>query len=172
MAGRNILKRYDTMWKNCESDGYLRQAKDFVKRHRREWVAVIENLDTYRMALDEGANPYHVSYRFVHSERKGALAITEQGGGKSLKATRLYVYPEVETSLIHLISINGKDTQDQDVKASHAFIEQRKRTLANDHESYQQRSGPGAPHFGRPRTREGVGSSDSASSGSQEAHGH
>jgi hypothetical protein len=110
------------MWKMEKEDDYLRRADRFSKKHRREWVAVHDNLDTYYKALLQGAKPLQIKFGFMHNEPQGVVAIDQKGGGKSLMQTRLYVFPFVEKEVLHLITIGDKTTQSADLATCRNFV--------------------------------------------------
>jgi hypothetical protein len=139
------------MWTIEAHDEYLRRAKNFRKRWSREHDAVLDNLDTYLGALNEGANPLQVKLGFVHPEGMGAVAIDERHHGKGkLKATRLYLFPEIDTATVHVITIGDKQSQSNDVKTCHAFIASRRRNITHDQPAPEQRPGPGTSDRGQP----------------------
>lgn len=121
------------MWTYEPHDEYLKRARDFRKRWRREHDAVLDNLDQYRLALEAGAHPLKVPLGFIHAEGMGAIALDERGHGKGrLKATRLYLYPDSETCQIHILTIGDKSSQPNDVKTCHQFIESCRRNASRD----------------------------------------
>jgi transcriptional regulator with XRE-family HTH domain len=97
------------MWKLAPTDEYQRRQKRYEKDHPRELQAVLDNLDTYFKSLEAGVKPLQIKHGFLHNETLGVVAIDQKGGGKSLAQTRLYVYPEAETELLHVISLATSD---------------------------------------------------------------
>lgn len=112
------------MWKSKISADYERRHKKYLKRHRRELLAVLNNLDTYAKALGRGVKPLQITGGFIHPEPHGVVAIDQQGGGASLKETRLYVFPEVETEVLHVITLGDKGSQGRDIETSSAYVMQ------------------------------------------------
>src|ERR1700757_3414309 len=99
------------MWKLESADDYHRRHKRYEKNNPRELSAVLDNLDTYFKALEEGIKPLQIKHGFMHNEPLGVVAIDQKGGGKNLAQTRLYVYPDVETETLHVIILGDKGSQ-------------------------------------------------------------
>ena len=114
------------MWNPQPEDEYVRRVKRWPKKHRRELLAVHDNLDTFLRALNQGAKLEHVKFGFIHPEPRGVLAIDQKGGGQSLKQTRLYTYPDKMTQLVHLITLGDKNSQRADIKCASEFVDQLK----------------------------------------------
>lgn len=112
------------MWAMQAEDEYVKRASKWPKKYRREFAAVHSNLDTFMAALNRGAKLEHVKYGFVHREPRGVLAIDQKGGGRSLKETRLYVYPSKPTQLVHLITLGDKGSQTADIRYASEFVGQ------------------------------------------------
>ena len=115
------------MWTLEPTDEYARRFRKYEKdkKRRRELAAVLHNLDRYVAALNAGVKPLQLlGAGFVHDERQGVVAMGEEGGGKGLAATRLYVYPDTESQVLHLLSLGDKNTQAEDVKTCHRFVAQ------------------------------------------------
>ncbi len=104
------------MWKQEPSAEFERRLKKFAKKHRNELKAVLRNLERYFAALDEGTQPAQVQGGFIHHEPDGVIALDQKGGGPNLAQTRLYVYPHVPSSTLHLLTLGGKDTQHDDIQ--------------------------------------------------------
>ena len=112
------------MW-NLELTGlYTRKFKKFHKKHSREAIAVLNNLDTYHKTLNRGINPLQIKAGWIHPETQGAVAIDQKGGGKDLLQTRLYIYPDVESGTVYLITIGDKNSQKADIADCRKFINQ------------------------------------------------
>jgi hypothetical protein len=111
------------MWTLSPQADFERRRKRYEKKRRRELVAVLGNLDRFFKALLAGTRPYHVKGGFVHYEPHGVIALTEQGGGGSLQATRLYTYPSESEEVLYLITLGDKQTQPADIKYCSQFVE-------------------------------------------------
>jgi hypothetical protein len=112
-----IPKWHYGMWKiNPATDDYDGRRKWYAKKKSRELGAVDENLARYLAALNNGARPLQIKDGAVRSEGEDVYRISQQGTtyGK-LAETRLYVYPDVEASVLHLLTIGDKRTQSQDI---------------------------------------------------------
>lgn len=112
------------MWELDPTPEYDKKQRKWPKKHRRELTAMLNNLDTFLGALRAGATPRQAKYGFIHPERRGVLAIDQKGGGPGLKQSRLYVYPDEETEIVHLITLGDKDSQSEDIKACTDFVQQ------------------------------------------------
>ena len=77
------------------TDEYERRQKQYQKKHPRELMAVLDNLDTYHKTLNSGVKPKQAIFGFIHAEPLDVVAIDQKGGGAKLAQTRLYVYPDV-----------------------------------------------------------------------------
>ncbi len=110
------------MWSAQPTEHYQRRHKRYEKKHKRELRAVLDNLDTFLQALQEGAKPQHPHFGFIHSEPMSVLAIDQKGGGKSLAETRLYIFPDDETELVHLITLGDKRSQQNDIELCKQFV--------------------------------------------------
>ncbi len=116
------------MWKLEPTDEYERRLKSFTKKHPNELIAVHRNLHAFLAVLEKGVKPQDAAKsRHIHAEPMGILAIDERGGGGNLKATRLYVFLEVdeEVGVVHLITIGDKKTQHDDIEYSKKFARSR-----------------------------------------------
>ena len=98
------------MWRTQPDDEYVKRVRKWPKKHRRELLAVHNNLDTFLMALNQGAKLEQARFGFIHTEPRGVLAIDQKGGGSSLKETRLYVYADTKAELVHLITLGDKNS--------------------------------------------------------------
>lgn len=86
---------------------------------------MISNLDKYFTALKELNNPLQIKAGFIHKEPSGIKAIDQKGGGQKvrLKQTRLYVYPDITTKTLYLLTIGDKTSQKrEDVKFSQEYV--------------------------------------------------
>ncbi len=110
------------MWgfiKSRQCDRRLKQYRK-SKNKKAQLNAVLNNLDLFQKSLISGRKPRPPIYGFLHEEPAGFFAITEQGGGANVAATRLYVYPDTETETIYLLTLGDKSTQTEDI--SHCKI--------------------------------------------------
>lgn len=109
-------------WRIEPTDTYERAHKYYEKKHPIELRAVLDNLDRYWVAIANGVHPQFVVAGYIHDEGKGVRALDQRGSKGKLKQTRLYVYPDVETKIIYLITIGDKHSQRQDIKQSTDFV--------------------------------------------------
>lgn len=86
----------------------------------------MDNLDTYFKSLQQGIKPLQIKHGFLHRETSGSVAIDQKGGGPNLAQTRLYVYADVENSVLHVITIGDKRSQKDDNRLVKKFVEELK----------------------------------------------
>ena len=125
------------MWELEPTDQYDRDFKKYQKKHENELLAVLENLEQYLDVLKEGVNPAQAfaMLGFLHREGIGIVAIDQKGGAtrrkstdlpkkkrRSLQQTRLYIYPEINRKLLHLLAIGNKNSQHSDVQHCKKFV--------------------------------------------------
>ena len=79
-------------------------------------------MDIYVQSLQAGALPLVRAFGFIHSEPMGVIAIDQKGGGKSLAQTRLYVFPDVKTSVLYVVSLGDKRSQRADIQFCREFV--------------------------------------------------
>ncbi len=60
------------------------------------------------------------AHRFLKAVGLGAIEI-KQKGAKNLAETRLYVYPDETTNILHLITIGDKNSQSADIQFSREY---------------------------------------------------
>jgi len=108
--------------------------RDFAKSRKREFEAVMVNLNTYLTALKMGTNPLQIKYGFVRPERHGVVAIDQSGAhGKGIVPLRLYIYPDVDTQTLFLLTLGDKRSQKNDISYAHEFVNDlRKERQANE----------------------------------------
>ena len=111
------------MWRLQPEAEYEKRVNKWPNKHRRELKAMHDNLDTVLGALNQGAKLEHINFGFIHREPRGVLAIDQKGGGAGLKQTRLYVYPDTATEIVHLVTIGDKSSQQADIKHATEFVD-------------------------------------------------
>lgn len=128
------------MWTiSVSTDEYERRHRRFEKKRWTELEAVHLNLATYHSALNAGSKPVQIPkmHSFVHPEPRGIYAIAEakKKSRRNLAQTRLYVYPDSDRSVLHLLTIGDKDTQKEDIEFCKDCVDElelRKREAATD----------------------------------------
>jgi len=80
------------------------------------------HLETYFQSLQSGCKPLQVSHGFMHTETHGAVALDARGLKPKGAQTRLYVYPDVETETLWLITIGDKVSQRDDNSTCREWI--------------------------------------------------
>jgi len=110
------------MWSLQKSPFFEARFRKFQKKHPEEAIAVLNNLDTYFKALCTGANPINIKSGFIHHEPEGIKAIDQKGGKGKLMQSRLYVFPETEPGILHVISIGTKTDQGGDISECRDYV--------------------------------------------------
>ncbi len=105
-------------WSQEPTETYRCKHEYYEKKYPRELAAAEGNLDTYFKTLSEGINPLQIKAGFIHHEPEGIKAIDQKGGRQKVKLqqTRLYIYPDVPTKTLFLLTIGDKQTQRDDIK--------------------------------------------------------
>lgn len=112
-----------TDWRIEPTGAYERAHKHYEKKQPQELKAVLDNLDRYFKTVAQGVHPQFVVAGYIHDEGKGVRALDQKGGGKGkLRQTRLYIYPDFDVKILHLITIGDKNSQREDVKLSADFV--------------------------------------------------
>lgn len=112
-------------WTLQSSEFYEKTFSDYNKKRSDELAAVIANLSKYHQALLALGHPQQITGKYVHKEPKGIKALDESGSGsKNLQATRLYLYPDARTKIIHLLAIGNKKSQKKDIKICEEYVNQ------------------------------------------------
>ncbi|MGR3218435.1 MAG: hypothetical protein ACUZ8H_01275 [Candidatus Anammoxibacter sp.] len=107
-------------WNLSPTDLYEKKYKRYEKKHPLELHSMIVNLATYHQTLESLGTPQNINANYIHREPKGVKAILQRGS--QLRATRLYVYPDIKTSNLYLITIGDKGTQKDDIKYCKDFV--------------------------------------------------
>lgn len=106
------------MWAYGPDVEYNRQLRKWPKKYGRELAAMVDHLDTLLGTLSDGVHPEEAKrlLPFVHGNyARGILSVDQRGGGRHLKATRLYVYPDRDDRVLHLLALGDKSSQPDDV---------------------------------------------------------
>jgi hypothetical protein len=113
------------MWTIAEpAADYDRRRKRYQKKKPKALEAVLDNFDTLLNALNKGVTLEQVlTFGFVHSEPHGVMAIDQKGGAK-LAQTRLYIFPDRKTMIIHPITLGDKGSQHNDILTCNGFVKQ------------------------------------------------
>ncbi len=111
-------------WSLITTDKYNKMYKRYAKKNPKIINALINNLDTYFKTLNILGSPQNITSKFIHREQSGVKAIDQSGSDEKLKETRLYIYPDVEKNIIHLITIGDKGTQSEDVKSCSRYVKE------------------------------------------------
>jgi hypothetical protein len=112
------------MWRILRTDVYDRQAKWYAKKKKNEFKAVLDNLDTLVKSLHSGKRPKPFAYGFLHEEPSDIIAIDQRGADAKVAATRLYVYPDIETDTLYLLTVGDKSSQGNDIQDCKRFVKQ------------------------------------------------
>ena len=111
-------------WQIELGEKYLRDHAYYEKKRPNELGAVLDNLDTYFKTLSKVGNPMQVTGGYIHPEPDGIIAIDQKGGGRRVKLqqTRLYIYPDITCSILHVWAIGDKTSQRDDINLCRAFV--------------------------------------------------
>ena len=110
------------MWVIQKSPFFEARFKRFQKKHPEEAKAVLNNLDSYFKALCVGANPVNIQVGFIHHEPEGIKALDQKGWKGNLMQSRIYIFPETEAKIVHVISIGTKPDQGSDISECKDYI--------------------------------------------------
>lgn len=120
------------MYKITTEDDYDRSYSWYEKKKRPELRAVVDNLKKFLGALHDGAKLCHLHGKCIHREPLGVIAIGQEGHGRNLGKTRLYLYPSEEDESLHLIVIGDERDQSRDIELCKNVvrrIEQERRSI-------------------------------------------
>ncbi len=122
------------MWSLEVTAEFTNRQKWYSKKRPHELQAVLDNLDSYHKALQNGTNPQQAKFGFIHPEPKGVLGVDQKGGGANLKQTRLYTFPDPMARVLYLVTLGDKKTQKDDLKYCGEFVDslQKKREGESD----------------------------------------
>ena len=110
-------------WQLQRAEGFESAFRRFDKKHSEEAKAILKNLDRYLESLQQGLNPLQIKTGFIHNEPKGVKAIDQSGcNNPNPTQARLYIYPEIDKNLLHIITIGTKQDQDADVNTSGSYV--------------------------------------------------
>lgn len=110
-------------WKLENADLFGTRFKRFQKNHSEEAKSALTNLQKYLDSLNATNSPLTVKFGFIHNEPDGIKAIDQKGGrGKNLMQTRLYVFPDLQSSILYVINIGTKQDQGKDIKECREFV--------------------------------------------------
>lgn len=109
-------------WHFETTDLFLRRQKEFDKKRPGQLKAVLRNLARYQKMLDEAPVAQLISANFIHPEKRGIVAITQQGFNPKQPPTRLYLYAAQNSKIVYLITIGDKRTQPGDIEDCYQFI--------------------------------------------------
>lgn len=112
-------------WQIVPTEEYEDAFAKYNKDRPNELASVVANLAKYQETLKLLGHPQQITGKYVHREPKGVKALDESGSGfNNLQVTRLYIYPDAKTKIIHLLIIGSKKSQKKDVKFCEKFVEQ------------------------------------------------
>jgi len=111
------------MWTLENLDQFHGRFKKFAKKNPGETAQVMDNLIAYQVSLDSGVKPMQLTgLTFVRNEGTDVHAIDQKPLGKGFIALRLYVHPEEETEIIHVITLGDKKQQPGDIKDARQYV--------------------------------------------------
>lgn len=129
------------MWSITKQDDVSKRFRKAQKKHRTEMKNVLDNLDTFFRCLQAGSKPTQIQRGFIHPEPMGVLAIDQSGPGAHLKEFRLYVYPDEDNGILHVITLGDKNSQRGDIILCKNFVEELRATTEKDAEETHAKGG-------------------------------
>ena len=113
-------------WQVAQSPKFSKKLAKYHKKHEVEAQNAYENFKTYLGSLQQGINPMQITGGWIRPEANGSVAVTEKGPIKTRpNPTRLYMYPDVKTKILWLITIGDKKSQRRtDMPYVEEFIKQ------------------------------------------------
>lgn len=111
-------------WQIVHADGFEGRYQRFFKKHRHESTAMMRNLAKYFDLLKDGKNPLQIKEGFIHHKVGLGIKEIDQKGSDIPKPmqSRLYVYPDVETNILHVITVGNKTDQSADVRLARQYV--------------------------------------------------
>ena len=103
-------------------DTYERVHKQYEKKCPNELAAVLDNLDRYFKIISNGVHPQFIVAGYIHNEPKGVKALDQRGSKGKLKQTRLYIYPDIDSKKLYLLTIGDKGSQREDIRMCSDFV--------------------------------------------------
>lgn len=124
------------MWKLKWASTCETRLKRLCKAHPKEIGQTLKNLETYKIALENGVKPMQiVKLNFVRNAQLGIHEIDQTPLKKGKLAIRLYVYPSESEKTLYLLTIGDKDQQENDIRECSTFVRDlRKKLDANQSE--------------------------------------
>jgi hypothetical protein len=110
-------------WQLVPTDLFVRRQEEFAKKRPKQLAAVLRNLARYREMIVHQPIARLISANFIHPEKKGIVALTQQGFRPQQPPTRLYLYPAQDSKTLYLITIGDKRTQGEDIQDCYQFLE-------------------------------------------------
>lgn len=92
--------------------------KKFAGRYGREYASLFANLDKIMALLASGKKLGSFQVGFFRPEGEGVHRIG-QTGVPSAKESRLYVYPDEQKRIMHVLNIGTKEGQTEDINEAH-----------------------------------------------------
>lgn len=119
------------MWTESYEFADANRMKHYAKKHRREFVSCLANLADVISALNDGAAITAIPFSFFRSEHEEVYRIG-QTNVRHPHETRLYVYACVIRTVVYILTVGDKSTQQADINACHEKVRELKKTLAAD----------------------------------------
>ncbi len=132
-----------TAWTIVGTEAYERRAKWYSKKRRAESIAVLADLDVLVGSLRSGKPPKPFVHGFLHAEPAGIIAIDQTGAGRKLAATRLYLYPDLPTDTLYLLTTGDKPSQSGDIQDCKRLLAQIKAGLTRQRTMEDEEAGEG-----------------------------
>jgi hypothetical protein len=131
-AHRLLICRRNPRNGNWTMDTLIENAlKNSRAKHPRENDSLFANLEKVMRLLRGGHKIGSFQIGFFRSEGEGVYRIG-QTGVPSAKESRLYIYPDQENRLMHILNIGDKDTQPADINAAKDLVRQIRKELSKE----------------------------------------
>lgn len=127
-------------WELSATHAVASKFKKYAKKHPDEYASCFENLDRVIQYLRRGYKWKSFQFGYLRPEGECLYRIGETGVSHA-KGTRLYIYVPDTGSMIYLISIGDKDTQENDIKEAKSIIRAIKREQQNEQENGNGKAG-------------------------------
>jgi hypothetical protein len=108
-------------WQIDNGHANRKRFEKFAGSHPREYDSLFANLEKVMRLLRAGHKIGGFQIKFFRSESDGLFRIG-QTSVQGAKESRLYVYPDQEKRLMHVLNIGDKDGQSADINTAKDLI--------------------------------------------------
>lgn len=117
-------------WKIEWEEGFESRFRRFSKKYPHEANAMSQNLENYFEQLNDGTHPLQIKEGYIHHKVGLGIKEIDQKGCIIPKPmqSRLYVYPDVDTRTLHVITVGNKSDQTDDVRFARKYVTDLRKT--------------------------------------------